>query len=276
MSGKLVEYLVDGQGRRVGKKVDGTVVRQWLYRDQLHLVAELDAIGNVVSRFVYGTRVNVPDYVVKGRNTYRLIHAHLGSVRLVVDVATGVVAQRIDYSEWGVVLNDTATGFQPFGFAGGFYDPDTGLVRFGARDYDAETGRWTGKDPARFGGKDVNLYQHAFADPINFKDSRGLIVFQCTRWGVGWSSWIRHRYTCVWNPGQDPSCYGHGGEPEEDVFDLDQCEPVDEGECMDLCVSQLFDDPNNFRENYSGFTNNCYQFSDRIIRECKALCKGYD
>jgi YD repeat-containing protein len=30
MSGKLVEYLVDGQGRRVGKKVDGTVVRQWL------------------------------------------------------------------------------------------------------------------------------------------------------------------------------------------------------------------------------------------------------
>ena len=43
-------------------------------------------------------------------------------------------------------LNDTNPGFQPFGFAGGLYDPDTGLVRFGARDYDAETGRWTSKE----------------------------------------------------------------------------------------------------------------------------------
>jgi hypothetical protein len=30
--------------------------------------------------------------------------------------------------------NDTAPGLQPFGFAGGLYDSDTGLVRFGARD----------------------------------------------------------------------------------------------------------------------------------------------
>ena len=29
------------------------------------------------------------------------------------------------------------------GFAGGLHDPDTALVRFGARDYDPATGRWT-------------------------------------------------------------------------------------------------------------------------------------
>ena len=34
--------------------------------------------------------------------------------------------------------------FQPFGFAGGLYDHQTGLIRFGARDYDSEAGRWTG------------------------------------------------------------------------------------------------------------------------------------
>jgi len=38
-------------------------------------------------------------------------------------------------------LFKTSTGFQPFGFAGGLYDRDTNLVRFGARDYDPETGR---------------------------------------------------------------------------------------------------------------------------------------
>ena len=34
---------------------------------------------------------------------------------------------------------------QPFGFAGGLYDAETKLVRFGARDYDAGTGRWTSR-----------------------------------------------------------------------------------------------------------------------------------
>jgi hypothetical protein len=48
------------------------------------------------------------------------------------------VAQRLGYDEFGNVLKNTNLGFQPFGFAGGLYDPDTKLVRFVARDYDAE------------------------------------------------------------------------------------------------------------------------------------------
>jgi RHS repeat-associated protein len=39
------------------------------------------------------------------------------------------------------------------------YDEDTGLVRYGARDYDAYTGRWTARDPALFGGGTSNLYE---------------------------------------------------------------------------------------------------------------------
>jgi len=45
------------------------------------------------------------------------------------------------------LIRELSNSLQPFGFAGGIYDPDTGLVRFGARGYDAETGRWTAKDP---------------------------------------------------------------------------------------------------------------------------------
>ena len=93
----------------------------------------------------------MPDVMTKGGVTSRIITDMLGSVRLVIDASTGAVAQRLDYDEFGLVLMDTSPGFQPFGFVGGFYDPDTGLTRFGVRDYDAEVGRWTGKDPILVG-----------------------------------------------------------------------------------------------------------------------------
>ena len=111
--------------------------------------------------------------MIKNGATYRFIKDHLGSPRLVVDTATGQIIQRMDYDEFGNVTNDTNPGFQPFGFAGGIYDKDTGLVRFGARDYDAETGRWTSKDPIGFGGRDYNLYCYARNDPCNRTDAMG-------------------------------------------------------------------------------------------------------
>ncbi|WP_370302769.1 RHS repeat-associated core domain-containing protein [Rheinheimera baltica] len=55
------------------------------------------------------------------------------------------------------------------------YDADTGLTRFGARDYDPETGRWTASDPIGFAGGDTNLYGYVLGDPINFIDPTGLI-----------------------------------------------------------------------------------------------------
>jgi RHS repeat-associated protein len=80
----------------------------------------------------------------------------------------------MSFDEFGRVLGDTNPGFQPFGFAGGLYDRHTGLVRFGARDYDGEVGRWTAKDPIGFEGSDNNLYGYALNDTVNFIDPDGL------------------------------------------------------------------------------------------------------
>ncbi|MCF6211896.1 MAG: RHS repeat protein [Gammaproteobacteria bacterium] len=171
--GMAIDYLIDGQNRRIGKKIDGTLVQGFLYQDQLNPVAELDGAGNVVARFVYGTKPNVPDYMIKGGTTYRIISDHLGSPRLVVNTADGSIVQRIDYDVWGKISNDTNPGFQPFGFAGGIYDQHTQFTRFGARDYDAETGRWTAKDPVRFEGGDANLYTYVVSNPINMVDPDG-------------------------------------------------------------------------------------------------------
>jgi RHS repeat-associated protein len=172
--GNTIDYLTDGQNRRIGKKVNGILTQGWLYQDKLKPIAELNGNGAVVSRFVYATAANVPDYMVKGAATYRIIKDHLGSPRLVIDIATNVVIQQMDYDVWGNVIEDTNPGFQPFGFAGGLYDTDTKLIRFGARDYDPQTGRWTAKDPIQFKGGDTNLYGYVSNDPVNFVDSLGL------------------------------------------------------------------------------------------------------
>jgi len=171
-NGHVVNYVVDPTGRRVGKRVDGVMAMELVWADRLRPAAQLDGSGALVSRFVYGTHANVPDYLVRGGHTYRLVCDLQNSVRLVVDVATGAVAEQLTYDVWGTVVADSNPGFQPFGFAGGLYDPDTGLVRFGARDYDPVAGRFTTRDPSGLAGG-LNGYAYANGDPIDFVDPDG-------------------------------------------------------------------------------------------------------
>ena len=103
-----------------------------------------------------------------------------------MDAETGAVAQRLGFDAYGNVVEDTNPGFQPFGFAGGLYDPDTGLVRFGLRDYDPEVGRWTAKDPALFAGGSANLYGYVLGDPVNLKDPTGLSALGLVAWGYAY------------------------------------------------------------------------------------------
>jgi RHS repeat-associated protein len=170
----VIDYIIDAKSRRVGRQVNGSLEKQWLYHDQLNPVAELDETGQLVTRFVYAIKGHVPSYMIKAGATYRIISDHLGSVRQVVNIATGDNVQRMDYDEFGNVLVDSNPEFQPFGYAGGLYDNITGLVRFGVRDYDAGVGRWTAKDPIGFGGGDLGLYNYCHASPLNNIDPSGL------------------------------------------------------------------------------------------------------
>ena len=146
------------------------------------MIAELDGASAVVAVFVYGARRHAPDLMIKGGATYRILADPTGSPRLVVDIATGAIAQRLEYDGLGRVTLDTAPGFQPFGFAGGLYDRDTRLVRLGARDYDPEVGVWTSPDPLLFAAGDANVYAYVGGDPVNNVDPSGLGPDSVTQW----------------------------------------------------------------------------------------------
>jgi len=182
-NGMNIDYLIDGQNRRVGKKVNGILAEGFLHRNQLRPAAWLNADGSVRARFIYAGKPNVPEYMVVAitGKAFRLIADQVGSVRLVVDSGSGAVVERIDWDEFGNALSDTASGTQPFGFAGGLRDVHTGLTRFGSRDYEAATGRWTAKDPLRFEGGLTDLYSYVGSDPTNLTDPAGLDVYRCQR-----------------------------------------------------------------------------------------------
>lgn len=171
--GTTVDYVVDPRNRRIGKKINGVLTQGLLWQNQLAPIAELDGAGSVVSRFVHATRINVPDYMIRGGATYRILTDHLGSPRLVIDSTTGAVLQRADFDEWGNPLQDSNPGWTAFGYAGGLHDATSGLTRFGSRDYLAVAGSWTSKDSLGIAGIQTNLYQYADNDPINSSDPSG-------------------------------------------------------------------------------------------------------
>lgn len=175
-NGSSIEYVVDANNRRIAKKVDGILDTRYLYQDQLKPAAELDSAGNVKRRYVYGLKQNVPDYYEQGGSRYKIVTDHLGSVRMVIKESTGEVVTKIEYDEYGnenVAVRDTSLSSMFFGYAGGISDTETGLVRFGARDYNSVTGRWTAKDPILFSGGDLNLFGYVFTDPVNLCDDNG-------------------------------------------------------------------------------------------------------
>jgi RHS repeat-associated protein len=104
--------------------------------------------------------------------SYAVATDRLGSPRLVRSSA-GAVVRTDTWDPTGRPLAGAGAFDLVIGWGGGITDPVTGLVRFGLRDYDPDTGRWTTPDPALFGGGSTNLYVHAGNDPVSLVDRSG-------------------------------------------------------------------------------------------------------
>ena len=101
----------------------------------------------------------------------------LGSVVGLTDAA-GAVVNRYHYDPYGNITSASATAPNPWRFAGGWHDDETGLTKFGARYYDPKIGRWTQQDPVAGSIADpgtLNRYAYVAGDPVNFVDPTGTI-----------------------------------------------------------------------------------------------------
>jgi RHS repeat-associated protein len=170
--GRVIEYVHDPLGRRIAKKVNGAITEKYLWQGLTRLLAIYDGSDSLLMRFQYAD-ARMPVAMTRGGTTYYLTYDQVGSLRAVAD-ASGNVVKRIDYDSFGIIINDSDPSFAvPFGFAGGLHDRDTGLVRFGFRDYDSDVGRWLAKDPIGFLGGGADLYAYCLSDPVNLVDPLG-------------------------------------------------------------------------------------------------------
>lgn len=146
-----ISYIHDPLGRRIARLVNNVTMEKYLWSGLTTLLAVYDGNDTLIQRFEYADD-RVPYAMTSGGITYYLAYDQVGSLRTVSD-ASGALIKRVDYDSFGNIISDSNPAFAiPFGFAGGLHDRDTGLVRFGFRDYSPELGRWTAKDPILFAG----------------------------------------------------------------------------------------------------------------------------
>jgi RHS repeat-associated protein len=106
----------------------------------------------------------------------------LGSTVALTDEQGGVVGRYVYEDPFGnnpVASGNASTALR---FAGGYYDPDIALYKFGERYYMPSLGRWTQRDPLNqaFSPREANRYLYAGQDPVNLTDPTGMIF------GYGW------------------------------------------------------------------------------------------
>jgi RHS repeat-associated protein len=161
----VTEFVYNGLGQRVQEKLNGTLVKQWVWDGGAQPAEERNASNVVTKRFFGGAGEQIA-----GANYY-FAKDHLGSVREMTD-STGAIRARYDYDPYGRITKVSGDLESDFGFTGFYRHQATGLNLTITRAYDADLGRWTSRDTiSELGG--VNLYTYVGNGPINRIDKDG-------------------------------------------------------------------------------------------------------
>jgi RHS repeat-associated protein len=206
---KSYDYAYDYLGRRVAKTQSRKLLNQWIETwtktyvyDGWNLIMERenDAGAITTNVFVWGLDISGS---LQGAGGIGGLLATWNSFDGALSVPTydgnGNVSEYLqdfeetsahyEYDAYGntIVADESAAGAYPFRFSTKYTD-ETGLLYYGFRYYNPQTGRWLNRDPfAERGGK--NLYGFVGNRPIGFVDRLGLALYAFDGTGTDFDAW---------------------------------------------------------------------------------------
>ena len=176
-SGGGVNYLYDGDGRRVAKVGS----KLYWYGPSDEVLDETDTAGNLLNTYFYFAGKRVEAWPVGSSNLY-YSEDYLESSRIIT-TSDGVVCYDADFYPYGGERPYTNTCPQNYKFEGKERDTETGNDDFGARYYSNRFGRWLSADwsavpaPVPYANltnpQTLNLYSMVADDPESFADLDG-------------------------------------------------------------------------------------------------------
>ncbi len=228
-SGKATTFVYDGLSRRMAitstPAGGGAATTSYIWCGPRPCQAR--TASNAVTRSYYAEGEFVPGTPAQ---SYYYGPDQIGSVRRVFASASSAPAYR--YDPYGNALQATAP-LTDFGYAGMFYNADSGLYLTQFRAYNPVTGRWLSRDPAgERTDPAANLYAYVGGNPVSAIDPFGSDTYTVNR-TIGGSSalpnWdpISHTFTVTTDDdGSVSHTYSWGNSANWKGWNKDQPEDI--------------------------------------------------
>ena len=180
-----VNYTYNTLNQRVVKQVDAdgdgsqaASTTRFVY-DRNHVTLEFTGTATTPNqRYLYGVQTDqILAQETNGVTTWYLAD-QLGSVRILVD-SSGAISNRYTYDSFGKLIGfPNSTVDTRYRYTGREWDSETGLYYYRSRYYNADTGKFIGKDPLSFEAKDPNLYRYTHNSPVMSVDPSGMVKIE--------------------------------------------------------------------------------------------------
>jgi len=174
----ILEFKYDYMSRRVEKKLtqNGTVTKheRFVY-DNYKCIERLDILDGGTASQKYVWCEDELLCMSDANGTYAYFSDANKNVGQLVNISTGTISAKYEYSPYGKLTLSNDTLSNPFKFSSEYYDGETSLVYYNYRYYSPILGRWLSRDPIEEKGG-WNLYGMVRNNSISYVDSKGYVA----------------------------------------------------------------------------------------------------